>query len=84
MKKIIPSNDAKCLPGLCDVVVVLVSQVAAPGLQGRDCTSLDKELVHTNQAADVTSWHVLDSLDTAAHHENCPLLRKKIISLNVV
>merc|ERR1719454_2738869 len=42
-------------------------------LKGGDGTSLDEELINTDQATDVASRHILNGFDTAAHHENGPL-----------
>ena len=39
-------------------------------LAGGDGTGLHKELVNTDQAADVTGGDILDGLDFAAHHKD--------------
>lgn len=37
-------------------------------LVGSDCTSLDEELVNSDETANVTTWHVLDGLHITPHH----------------
>merc|ERR1712119_47538 len=42
-------------------------------LEGGDGSCLDQELVNTNKTTDVSSWNILNSLNTASHHEDCTL-----------
>ena len=53
------------------------------GLKGGESTGLEQELIDTDQTNDVTSGHIVDGLDLAAHHENGTLdsLDEKIILL---
>lgn len=41
-------------------------------LKGGDGSSLDKELIHSNQTTDVTTWHILNGLNITTHHQNGP------------
>merc|ERR1719430_209361 len=44
-------------------------------LEGGQCTSLDQELINTNQTTDVTGGNIFNSLDTSSHHQDGPLDR---------
>merc|ERR1719245_970360 len=37
---------------------------------GGDGTSLDEELINTDETADVSAGHILDGLDVATHHQD--------------
>jgi hypothetical protein len=52
-------------------------------LAGGKSTRLEQELVNTNQTQNVTSWHILNRLNVATHHENGTLdgLDEEIILL---
>ena len=40
------------------------------GLAGGEGTRLQQELINTDQAENVTGWHIIDGVDLAAHHED--------------
>merc|ERR1719233_1515716 len=44
-------------------------------LEGGDGSGLHQELVNTNQTTNISSRHILNSLNTATHHEDGPLDR---------
>merc|ERR1719431_1303574 len=44
-------------------------------LEGGQSTSLDQELINTDQTTEVTGGNIFNSLDTTSHHQDGPLDR---------